>query len=336
MQTYQIGPASGSAFSFNEYSSVAPTSSQQQFTPVVQAECKYDSGSAGTASIHYPTYTSQLQLSGQQAPAVQPSHSSYCWCSSTNACSNSCAYLQCAYEASVAPLTGSSNSCYNRPIKSSMLSSQSPSCCSVDSQMSSQSYSQPPTPPEGNIQQTPIYTQTAYDGLTYRSNTKASWQTHPSVRYQLPPTPPDYSPTYPSWSSNMIILDVDKSGNRKCSRCQCPNCLLDGGNNSLGPDGKRQHLCHIPGCGKIYGKTSHLKAHLRWHSGDRPYLCSWMYCGKKFTRSDELQRHMRTHTGEKRFVCPHCEKRFMRSDHLTKHVRTHENPKRKGIKRVQE
>lgn len=60
---------------------------------------------------------------------------------------------------------------------------------------------------------------------------------------------------------------------------------------------KKQHICHIPGCGKVYGKTSHLRAHLRWHSGERPFVCNWMFCGKRFTRSDELQRHRRTHTG---------------------------------------
>ncbi|CAO2597064.1 Transcription factor Sp3, partial [Lemmus lemmus] len=60
---------------------------------------------------------------------------------------------------------------------------------------------------------------------------------------------------------------------------------------------KKQHICHIPGCGKVYGKTSHLRAHLRWHSGERPFICNWMFCGKRFTRSDELQRHRRTHTG---------------------------------------
>ncbi|OQV18299.1 Transcription factor Sp8 [Hypsibius exemplaris] len=111
------------------------------------------------------------------------------------------------------------------------------------------------------------------------------------------------------------------------STCECPNCVEI---ERLGPAGvhlrkKNIHSCHVPGCGKVYNKTSHLKAHLRWHSGERPFVCNWLYCGKRFTRSDELQRHLRTHTGEKRFACQvdKCQKRFMRSDHLNKHMRTH-------------
>uniref|UniRef100_H3C9H2 Sp5 transcription factor a n=1 Tax=Tetraodon nigroviridis TaxID=99883 RepID=H3C9H2_TETNG len=82
---------------------------------------------------------------------------------------------------------------------------------------------------------------------------------------------------------------------RRCAGCRCPNCQSS--TSSDEPGKKKQHICHIPGCGKVYGKTSHLKAHLRWHSGERPFVCNWLFCGKSFTRSDELQRQLRTHTG---------------------------------------
>ncbi|KAJ0063027.1 hypothetical protein NL108_010637, partial [Boleophthalmus pectinirostris] len=119
--------------------------------------------------------------------------------------------------------------------------------------------------------------------------------------------------------------DLDLPGEGKRLRrvaCTCPNCKDSGGrwvqltysqhtgegkshvkawcmcvcDRGSGVGKKKQHICHIAGCGKVYGKTSHLRAHLRWHSGERPFVCNWMFCGKRFTRSDELQRHRRTHT----------------------------------------
>nr|XP_046273125.1 zinc finger protein 184-like isoform X1 [Scatophagus argus] len=86
-------------------------------------------------------------------------------------------------------------------------------------------------------------------------------------------------------------------------------------NNIRCKTGKKTYSCSE--CGKIFGRSPHLKIHMRTHTGEKPFSCP--FCAKSFTQKVNLTYHMSVHTGEKPFTCRFCDEKFTWYTQLKSH-----------------
>uniref|UniRef100_A0A8C9XT06 C2H2-type domain-containing protein n=1 Tax=Sander lucioperca TaxID=283035 RepID=A0A8C9XT06_SANLU len=95
--------------------------------------------------------------------------------------------------------------------------------------------------------------------------------------------------------------------------------------NSLKHDSRCKKTFSCSECGKRFNRESHLKRHMRSHTGEKPFSCS--VCKKSFTQSGNLRSHMIIHTGEKPFSCSQCGKAFTERGKMKNHMMTHSGEK---------
>ncbi|GAB6020086.1 hypothetical protein CHUAL_002821 [Chamberlinius hualienensis] len=81
----------------------------------------------------------------------------------------------------------------------------------------------------------------------------------------------------------------------------------------------RPYVCNH--CSRGFKKSSHLKQHIRSHTGEKPYKCAT--CLRTFVSSGVLNAHKRTHTGEKAYGCSMCDATFTTNGSLKRHMCIH-------------
>ena len=117
---------------------------------------------------------------------------------------------------------------------------------------------------------------------------------------------------------------------RRYVACTCPNCTSGANTKASNGDGspkKKQHACHYPNCAKVYGKTSHLRAHLLSHRKATFCLSLALLCKEVHTIRRASAPPSNAHGREA--ICLSPVLKAFHGDHLSKHIKTHQKTRDK-------
>jgi len=84
-------------------------------------------------------------------------------------------------------------------------------------------------------------------------------------------------------------------------------------------EAKKKFPCDI--CGRRFSRPSHMRRHMRIHSGEKPYSCH--ICKRPFARSDYVESHVLSHRRNKEHSCFVCSEVYHDLVRFSSHCQSH-------------